>query len=118
MDLVVAETNDYERKKMTKRSRKWTATTVDGSKQFIGTCLYMGIVRLPKNETIGPQNRSLGTLYGVKLFVLCSGNGYTHELKVYAGKDVTRVTEVAESVVMELMEGYLDRGRDLCTDNW
>ncbi|PIO56054.1 hypothetical protein TELCIR_22552 [Teladorsagia circumcincta] len=47
-------------------------------------------------------NKSKKIEYGVKLFKRCSGNGYTQKLKVCAGKDVTRNTEVAEPVVMEL----------------
>ncbi|VDL83170.1 unnamed protein product, partial [Nippostrongylus brasiliensis] len=56
--------------------------------------------------------------YGIKLFKLCSHGGYTSKVNVYAGKDKARCGTVADSVIMELMEDYLDQGRHLCTDNW
>uniref|UniRef100_A0A7I4Z224 DDE_Tnp_1_7 domain-containing protein n=1 Tax=Haemonchus contortus TaxID=6289 RepID=A0A7I4Z224_HAECO len=56
--------------------------------------------------------------FGIKLFKLCSRAGYTLKVKVYAGKDPKRTRTVAESVVMELMDGFLKQGRCLCTDNW
>ncbi|CAJ0588726.1 unnamed protein product [Cylicocyclus nassatus] len=56
--------------------------------------------------------------FGIKLFKLCSRAGYTQKIKVYAGKDPKRKTSVAESVVLELMDGFLMQGRCLCTDNW
>lgn len=54
--------------------------------------------------------------YGIKLFKLSCQGGYTVKTKVYAGKDPKRQGSVADSVVMELMEGYLDQGCILCTD--
>ena len=63
-------------------------------------------------------NKSKRHKYGIKLFKLCSKGGYTHKAKVYTGKEVERVGSIAEAVVLELMDGYLDQGRDLCTDNW
>ena len=63
-------------------------------------------------------NKSKRYKYGIKLFKLCSRGGYTQKMQIYAGKDVTRVGTVAEAVVLQLMEAYLDQGRDLCTDNW
>ncbi|VDP10112.1 unnamed protein product [Heligmosomoides polygyrus] len=56
--------------------------------------------------------------YGIKVFKLCSEGGYTCKIRVYAGKDCTRTGTVAETVVMDLMEEYLDQGRDLFVDNW
>jgi hypothetical protein len=56
--------------------------------------------------------------YGIKLFKLCSKGGYTYKTIVYAGKDTSRIGSVAESVVMKLMDGLLDNGRRLFTDNW
>ena len=44
--------------------------------------------------------------------------GYTYNVKVYAGKEDRQYEDVATSVVMQLMDGYLDAGRTLCTDNF
>ncbi|KAB0803767.1 hypothetical protein PPYR_00737 [Photinus pyralis] len=56
--------------------------------------------------------------YGIKVFKLCSDRGYTWNLMVYCGKTTDRENSVAESVVMELVDGLLDQGRVLYTDNW
>ena len=56
--------------------------------------------------------------YGVKLFKVCDSVGYTYNVKVYAGKEDRQYEDVATSVVMQLMDGYLDAGRTLCTDNF
>lgn len=54
--------------------------------------------------------------YGIKLFKLCCGLGYTYALIVYAGKNGLEKT-TPMSVVMSLAEPILDSGRTLCTDN-
>ena len=56
--------------------------------------------------------------YGIKLFKLCCKGGYTWRTKIYAGKEPFHDGPVADSVVLELMKGLLDKGRQLCTDNW
>lgn len=54
--------------------------------------------------------------YGVKLFKVCSGLGYTYNLKIYAGKEDTNVTP--EKVVLYLVDDLINKGRTLVTDNW
>lgn len=55
--------------------------------------------------------------YGVKLFKLCSGLGYTYNVKIYAGKeDDVRVTP--ESIVDYLTSDVINEGRTLTIDNW
>lgn len=56
--------------------------------------------------------------YGIKVFKLCSDKGYTWNLMVYCGKMQNAETDVAQNVVMDLMDGLLDQGRVLYTDNW
>lgn len=56
--------------------------------------------------------------YGIKLFKLCCKGGYTWRTKIYAGKQPSRDAPVADTVVLELMEGLLNKGRQLCVDNW
>ncbi|PIO63845.1 hypothetical protein TELCIR_14541, partial [Teladorsagia circumcincta] len=48
LDLIVLETNRYGRKEMQDKEKEWTDTTVEEIKKFLGICLYMGLVRLPK----------------------------------------------------------------------
>ncbi|KIH62942.1 hypothetical protein ANCDUO_06765, partial [Ancylostoma duodenale] len=57
--------------------------------------------------------------HGIKLFKMCTKGGYTYRTIVYAGKQLQkRIASVSEEVVMALMEGLLDSGRVLFTDNY
>lgn len=57
--------------------------------------------------------------YGIKVFKLCGDQGYTYNIKIYAGKEETPTeTPVGTRVVSELMEPLLQSGRILCTDNF
>ncbi|XP_055918374.1 piggyBac transposable element-derived protein 4-like [Eupeodes corollae] len=58
--------------------------------------------------------------YGVKLFKLCSTDGYTWALRVYTGKSATGEREVglAKNVCTELCQGLLNEGRCLFVDNF
>ncbi|XGW07233.1 hypothetical protein V3C99_017064 [Haemonchus contortus] len=51
--------------------------------------------------------------HGIKLFKLGAEGGYTSKIKIYAGKDPHRNGPLADSVVLELMEGFLNQGRSL-----
>ena len=58
--------------------------------------------------------------YGVKLYKLCTVEGYTWNLKVYCGKNArdssTKLN--SENVVMTLMKDLLMTGRELHVDNF
>lgn len=56
--------------------------------------------------------------YGVKVFKLCSAQGYTWNLKVYCGKEKDAGASVPTKIVMTLSEKLLDRGRTVVTDNY
>lgn len=58
--------------------------------------------------------------YGIKLFKLCSSDGYTWAFKIYSGKPATGEREVglAEKVCLELCAQLLDEGRTLYVDNF
>ena len=58
--------------------------------------------------------------YGIKLFKLCSINGYTWSLKIYSGKSATGQREVglAKNVCHELCGRLLNQGRTLYVDNF
>nr|CAH7732309.1 unnamed protein product [Callosobruchus chinensis] len=56
--------------------------------------------------------------FGIKLYKLCTNNGYTYNLKVYCGRDAQPGVPVASSVVMELSKNLLDSGRVLYIDNF
>lgn len=57
--------------------------------------------------------------YGVKLFKLCSDNGYTWNIRVYAGKERNEGTaSVPTNVVINLSEGLLNSGRTVVADNY
>lgn len=56
--------------------------------------------------------------YGVKLFKLCSGSGYTYNLSIYAGKNVDNRKTTPFDVVVLLTNDLLQEGRTVVTDNW
>ncbi|XP_017795068.1 PREDICTED: piggyBac transposable element-derived protein 4-like [Habropoda laboriosa] len=58
--------------------------------------------------------------YGVKLFKLCSTEGYTWSSKIYSGRDTSgkRKVGIAESVCTELADKLLNEGRTLFVDNF
>lgn len=58
--------------------------------------------------------------YGIKLFKLCSIDGYTWAFKIYSGKSSTGEPDVglARKVCLELSETLLNEGRTLYVDNF
>lgn len=60
--------------------------------------------------------------YGVKLYKICSPDGYTYDIRVYAGKNNPDMVENdhghTHNVCMDLLEGYLNEGRILYADNF
>ena len=46
--------------------------------------------------------------YCVKLFKLCDPSGYTYDVIIYSGKTDTRQDDLLSSVVMKLMDKYLN----------
>lgn len=55
--------------------------------------------------------------YGIKIFKLCSGPGYTYNFLVYTGKSSNMEKTTPTNVVMSLCEDILEKGHILCTDN-
>ena len=208
---LVDQTNIYANQVTTKRTRndsltsyarhrKWSATTKDEIKTFLGILLWMGLSRkltidsywsqcpLYKNEIAGKMSRNRFELllncihfsdneeledgnrlwkiqplmdlllkkykavyspgmdvvidetiipwrgrlkfkqyipnkahkYGIKLFKLCTTDGFTYNMEIYAGKSDTGVREkgVAKKVCEKLMIGLLNEGRTLYVDNF
>ncbi|KJH43099.1 hypothetical protein DICVIV_10901 [Dictyocaulus viviparus] len=193
-DLVVNETNKYGQEK----DQTWESTTVEEMKRFIGLCLQMGIVRLPRlrdywstspafgSNPIGAKvmvrdrfeklltylhfadntnydeediiykatkliqtvNRNCKRVFkpgkklcinvslvplrgkvaycqytshkrykcGIKVFKLCTTDGYTYRIKVCSDKDASGTVNIAEAVVFDLMDDLLDEGRHLYTN--
>lgn len=56
--------------------------------------------------------------YGVKMFKLCSSDGYTWAMKLYCGKERDAKASVPTNVVMTLAEKLLNQGRTVFTDNY
>ncbi|CAH1989337.1 unnamed protein product [Acanthoscelides obtectus] len=59
--------------------------------------------------------------YGVKLFKLCSPNGYTWKCLIFTGRSEEQRPAglgIGESVVLTLTEGFLNEGKILYTDNF
>ena len=58
--------------------------------------------------------------YGVKFFELCTDDGLVMKVEIYSGTKLTDTESLEQtgSVVLHLMEPYLDKGYHLFTDNW
>lgn len=56
--------------------------------------------------------------YGINIFKLFSGGGYTWNMRIYCGKDQDAGASVPTNVVLSLAEGLLDEGRTAITDNY
>ena len=58
--------------------------------------------------------------YGIKMFKLCSVDGYTWGFRIYAGKSSTGHWEIglAQKVCLELAKDLLNEGRTLYVDNF
>lgn len=56
--------------------------------------------------------------YGIKIFKLCCGPGYTYAFRVYTGKTLEKEKTTPTNIVMSLCEDLFDKGHTLYTDNW
>ena len=58
--------------------------------------------------------------YGIKMFKLCSVDGYTWDFRIYASKSATGQREIglAQKVCLELAKDLLNEGRTLYVDNF
>lgn len=56
--------------------------------------------------------------FGIKMYKLCCEGGYTYNFKVYCGNDTAQSGQASANVVSYLMEGLLNCGRRLYTDNY
>lgn len=57
--------------------------------------------------------------YGIKIYKLCSAEGYTWGYQIYSGQSVQVFgLDTSGSIVVTLAEGLLDEGRCMITDNY
>ena len=58
--------------------------------------------------------------YGIKLYELCESRGLVLKIRIYSGVSFSDVNNLGQSaaVVIELLEGYLDKGHIVYTDNY
>nr|CAH7752331.1 unnamed protein product [Callosobruchus chinensis] len=56
--------------------------------------------------------------YGVKIFKLCCGSGFTWNMKLYCGKHADGGVSVPTNIVMHLSQKLLNSGRTVVTDNY
>ncbi|EYB97365.1 hypothetical protein Y032_0141g2228 [Ancylostoma ceylanicum] len=76
-------------------------------------CIYGSLVPL-KGFLPDKDNR-----YDVKLFKICTKGGYTYRTIIHAGEEKELpIGSIAEDVVMPLLDGLLDSGRVLFTDDY
>ncbi len=79
-------------------------------------CIDETLVPFRGRTVMRQYNKSKSHHYGLKLFKLCSGNGYTHKFLLYSGK--SDFSWKPDDVVLKLMDGYLERGQILTADNY
>ncbi len=79
-------------------------------------CIEETLVPFRGRIVMRQYNKSKSHHYGLKLFKLCSGNGYTHKFLLYSGKN--NFSWKPDDVVLKLMDGYLERGQILTADNY
>nr|CAI5865506.1 unnamed protein product [Callosobruchus analis] len=57
--------------------------------------------------------------YGLKIFKLCDSVGYTFRMSLYTGQSFfDKRTGLAEKIVLDLTDCYLNQGRTIVTDNY
>ncbi|KAJ8942605.1 hypothetical protein NQ314_010026 [Rhamnusium bicolor] len=58
--------------------------------------------------------------YGIKFYELCSSDGFVLNMEIYKGNNNSdaRKNSKANSLVLRLMEPYLDKGHHLYIDNF
>lgn len=60
--------------------------------------------------------------FGVKVFKLCTGDGYTYDFDIYSRRDVytdtTNNGRIGEKIVIKLTDKLVNAGRTLFTDNF
>lgn len=79
-------------------------------------CIDETLIPFRGRTILRQYNKSKRHRYGLKLYKLCSGLGYTHKVLLYSGK--SDFSWKPESIVFELMNDYLDQGHILTTDNF
>ncbi|KAJ8949511.1 hypothetical protein NQ314_008204 [Rhamnusium bicolor] len=56
--------------------------------------------------------------YGIKIFKLCTANGYTWNMKLYGGKEAAPGSSVPTKIVTFLSEKLINAGRTIIMDNY
>lgn len=56
--------------------------------------------------------------YGIKIFKLCCGSGYTYAFRVYTGKSLETENTTPTKIVMSLCRDLFNKGHTLYIDNW
>jgi hypothetical protein len=89
----------------------------------MNVCIDESLLLFKGNLSFRQYIPSKASRFGIKFFVICDcATGYVLNFIVYTGKTTEYVTHmhmgISGSVVLTLMEPYLDRGHTLYVDNW
>lgn len=84
-------------------------------KEFV--CVDESLIPFEGRLIMKQFNKQKRHKYGINIFKLCTGSGYTYNLQVYAGKTLDQ-TKTTPLVVLKLCEPIFDHNRTVCTDNW
>nr|CAH7725064.1 unnamed protein product [Callosobruchus chinensis] len=110
IDLIVQETNKYAWQKIN--------SGAPGKEVVIDESMIPWRGRLGIRQYIKNKRHK----YGVKLYKLCTVEGYTLNIRIYCGKETTQNADPNDphtvKVVMDLMQNVVGSGRSLYADNF
>ncbi|XP_025207090.1 piggyBac transposable element-derived protein 4-like [Melanaphis sacchari] len=108
---------------------RWKDVDIDEMKKFLGVLMFSGVVEtLVVDESMiafrgrllfRQYNPSKSHKYGIKMYKLCTPEGFTWASSIYCGTGPTLGTlDKPGTVVVNLADSLLDEGRLIITDNF
>nr|XP_033335211.1 uncharacterized protein LOC117225640 [Megalopta genalis] len=143
LEEISEQTNIYATQKQSmmtsKRIERWIPTNKEEIKRLFGLIIWMGLIKYPADVTkrlwkiqpiLDDLNKNFKKYYnptfmkqkrhkyGIKIFKLCCGLGYTYNFRVYSGEVSDEVNTTPTNTVMNLCQDIFHKGHTVCTDNW
>ncbi|KAB7502161.1 hypothetical protein Anas_12339 [Armadillidium nasatum] len=120
INLIVVETNRYAATQVSKSNDeedsglcKWTTTNYEEMKKFLGSSLVIGETMIPFKNLVPRKHHK----FGCKIYKLCTLEGYTLNFEILCQRgEREEMMSHPDSLVMNLMSNYLDKGVTLFTD--
>ncbi|CAB3254169.1 unnamed protein product [Arctia plantaginis] len=103
------------------RLKRWEPTTFKEMQMLIGRFIVIDETMIPWKGRLNFRQyiKNKAHKYGIKLYKLCTPEGYTYSLMVYTGKDEENSgAGHGYDVVLKLTKNLLHEGRTLIADNF